>query len=169
MKVTRRIELAALVAALAIAWLPSTANAYVTTGGVWDKVSGSHYGKRSNRATAGKKKYTAKKRKKKYAKKKYRSNYASAGRYSAGPRPKRWCGWWMRTQLGGGPKFNVAWNWRHYGRPTSPQIGAVVVWRHHVGMIVGQTSDGRWIVRSGNDSNRVRTRARSVKGAIFRI
>ncbi len=75
----------------------------------------------------------------------------------------------MRTQLGGGSHLNVAWNWRNYGRPTSPQVGAVVVWRHHVGMITGRTADGRWIVKSGNDGGKVRERARSVKGAIFRI
>lgn len=86
-----------------------------------------------------------------------------------GPRPRAWCGWWMRTQRGGGPHLNVAWNWRHYGRSTSPQVGAVVVWRHHVGEIVGQASNGRWIVRSGNDGGAVRTRARSVAGAVFRI
>lgn len=88
----------------------------------------------------------------------------------AGPRPRRWCGWWMRTQLGGGPEYNVAWNWRKYGSPAGgPQVGAVVVWRHHVGMIVGRASDGRWLVKSGNDGGAVRTRARSVSGAVFRI
>jgi hypothetical protein len=91
------------------------------------------------------------------------------GRYAAGPRPGRWCGWWMRTQLGGGPQFNVAWNWRNYGSPTSAQVGAVVVWRGHVGIITGQASNGQWIVKSGNDGGRVRERARSVAGAIFRI
>ena len=86
-----------------------------------------------------------------------------------GPRPRAWCGWWMRTQRGGGAHLNVAWNWRHYGSATSPQVGAVVVWRHHVGEIVGRASNGQWIVRSGNDGGAVRTRARSVAGAIFRI
>lgn len=95
--------------------------------------------------------------------------YRTSGRSGVGPRPRRWCGWWMRTQKGGGPKFNVAWNWRHYGRPTGPRIGAVVVWRHHVAMITGRTADGRWITTGGNESGRVRTRARSLKGAIFRI
>ena len=75
----------------------------------------------------------------------------------------------MRTQLGGGAAYNVAWNWRNYGSPTSPQVGAVVVWRHHVGIITGRASNGRWIVKSGNDGGRVRERARSVSGAIFRI
>lgn len=86
-----------------------------------------------------------------------------------GPRPRRWCGWWMRTQLGGGPAYNLAWNWRNYGSATSAQVGAVVVWRHHVGIITGQASNGRWIVKSGNDGGQVRERARSVSGAIFRI
>jgi hypothetical protein len=97
------------------------------------------------------------------------TSVGGAGYYSAGPRPGKWCGWWMRTQRGGGPEFNVAWNWRKYGSPTVAQIGAVVIWRHHVGEITGQTADGRWIVRSGNDGGRVRERARSVAGAIFRI
>lgn len=74
----------------------------------------------------------------------------------------------MRTQLGGGPAFNLAWNWSRYGSPTSPRVGAVVVWRHHVGIITGQASNGQWIVKSGNDSGRVRERARSVAGAVFR-
>ena len=86
-----------------------------------------------------------------------------------GPRPGKWCGWWMRTQLGGGPAYNLAWNWSRYGSATSPQVGAVVVWRHHVGIITGQASNGQLIVKSGNDGGRVRERARSVAGAVFRI
>lgn len=86
-----------------------------------------------------------------------------------GQRPRQWCGWWMRTQLGGGPAMNLAWNWSRYGSATSPQVGAVVVWRHHVGMITGQASNGQWIVKSGNDGGAVRERARSVSGAVFRI
>ncbi|MBX9592238.1 MAG: hypothetical protein K2X43_23345 [Hyphomonadaceae bacterium] len=99
-----------------------------------------------------------------------RSDLGAGMRFSGvGPRPRQWCGWWMRTQRGGGPEFNVAWNWRSYGSPASPQVGAVVVWRHHVGEIVGRASNGQWIVRSGNDGGAVRTRARSVAGAVFRI
>lgn len=93
----------------------------------------------------------------------------STGGYNAGPRPRNWCGWWMRTQLGGGPHLNLAWNWRHYGSPASPQVGAVVVWRRHVGMIVGQASNGQWLVKSGNWGGRVATVARSIRGAIVRI
>lgn len=98
----------------------------------------------------------------------YRSRHASSGR-SAGGRPRKWCGWYMRTRRGGGPEYNLAWNWRKYGRASGPQVGAVVVWRHHVGEITGRSADGRWIVRSGNDGGRVRERPRSVAGAIFRV
>jgi hypothetical protein len=75
----------------------------------------------------------------------------------------------MRTQKGGGPELNLASNWRHWGQPSGPRVGAVVVWAHHVGMITGRTADGHWIVKSGNDGGRVRERPRSVAGAVFRI
>jgi hypothetical protein len=42
----------------------------------------------------------------------------------------------------------------------------MVVWSHHVGMITGRTSDGQWIVKSGNDGHGVRERPRSLAGAI---
>ncbi|HXG79552.1 MAG TPA: hypothetical protein VNJ31_09475 [Methyloceanibacter sp.] len=86
-----------------------------------------------------------------------------------GPRPARWCGWWMRTQLGGGPELNLARNWAKWGRPSGPQVGAVVVWPHHVGIITGRAANGQWIVKSGNDGGRVRERPRSVAGAVFRV
>ena len=70
---------------------------------------------------------------------------------------------------GGGPEMNLAPNGARRGRPSAPRLGAVVVWPHYVGMITGQTADGRWIVRSGNDSGRVREWPRSVAGAVFRI
>jgi len=93
-----------------------------------------------------------------------------AGSYNnVGPRPGAWCGWWMRTQRGGGPEYNLAWNWSRRGQPTEPKVGAVVVWRHHVGEITGRAKNGQWIVRSGNDGNRVRERPRSVSGAVFRM
>lgn len=91
---------------------------------------------------------------------------ASAG---IGPRPARWCGWWMRTQLGGGPEYNLARNWKNWGRPSGPRVGAVVVWPHHVGIITGRAANGQWIVKSGNDGGRVRERPRSVAGAVFRV
>lgn len=98
-----------------------------------------------------------------------RSAY-SGRRYAAvGGRPRAWCGWWMRTQLGGGPEYNLAANWRRYGRASGPQVGAVVVWPHHVGIITGRAANGRWIVKSGNDGNAVRERPMSVAGAVFRV
>ena len=100
-----------------------------------------------------------------------RSGHASLARQAHGSqgRPARWCGWWMRTQKGGGPELNLASNWKYWGRPTGPRVGAVVVWSHHVGEITGRTADGQWIVRSGNDGGQVRERPRSVAGAAFRI
>lgn len=97
------------------------------------------------------------------------ASYSSGGSRSAGARPRAWCGWWMRTQRGGGPHLNLAWNWSKWGSASGPQVGAVVVWRHHVGEIVGRAPNGQWLVRSGNDGGAVRTRARSVAGAVFRV
>jgi hypothetical protein len=86
-----------------------------------------------------------------------------------GPRPSKWCGWWMRLRHGGGPRFNLAWSWSKWGIPSAPQTGAIVVWRHHVGEITGRAANGLWIVLSGNDGGRVRERPRSVAGAVFRV
>jgi hypothetical protein len=88
---------------------------------------------------------------------------------SVGGRPSKWCGWYMRTRHGGGPEMNIAWNWSRYGHAASPQVGAIVVWPHHVGEIVGQAPNGQWIVLSGNDSGRVRQRPRSISGAVIRM
>ncbi len=84
-----------------------------------------------------------------------------------GGRPAAWCGWEMRQLVSGdpGPAFNLARNWAHWGQAGPAGIGAVVVWSHHVGKIVGQEG-GEWIIESGNDGNRVRTRPRSIAGAI---
>lgn len=91
----------------------------------------------------------------------------SARSGGVGPRPSKWCGWWMRTQFGGGSEYNLARNWAKRGTNAGgPAVGAVVVWPHHVGIIVGRASNGRWLVKSGNDSNAVRTRARGLGGAI---
>ena len=43
----------------------------------------------------------------------------------------------------------------------------MVVWPHHVGMITGRTSNGEWIVKSGNDGGgAAHERPRSITGAI---
>jgi hypothetical protein len=87
-------------------------------------------------------------------------------------RPSAWCGWQMRQWFpgAGGSELNLARNWVNVGRAVSPQVGAIVVWSHHVGYITGKASDGGWIVKSGNDGHMVRERERSVTGAIaFRM
>jgi len=84
------------------------------------------------------------------------------------PRPRAWCGWYLRQVFGVADRaFNLAANWVHYGRPAfGPAPGVIVVWRHHVGQIVGYASNGEWLVNSGNDGHAVRTRPRSLAGAI---
>ena len=163
--------------ALAVFAFSPAAHADMMPGGMFQKIDGAFYKSGATRSNLGAGSYASRSQNrvaKKARKKRTRTasltkTYATPRRSGVGPRPRRWCGWWMRTQLGGGPEFNVAWNWRKYGRPTSAQVGAVVIWRHHVGIITGRTANGRWIVKSGNDSNRVRERPRSVKGAVFRI
>ena len=87
---------------------------------------------------------------------------------SAYARPSRWCGWWLGRELGLlDRRLWLAINWAREGYDAGgPCVGCVVVWRHHVGRIVGQTNSGEWIVQSGNDGGRVRTRARSLRRAV---
>lgn len=94
-------------------------------------------------------------------------------RYSStDPRPGKWCAWWLRRELGIARsafrpyEYNLARAFRYIGSPASgPAVGAIVVWRSHVGIITGRTESG-WQVKSGNDGGRVRERVRSLKGAI---
>ena len=93
---------------------------------------------------------------------------SAPGHAHLGGRPRAWCGWYMRQQVGSdpGPQYNLARSWAHYGSSAGgPSVGAIVVWRHHVGKIVGQ-ENGQWIVQSGNDGHAVRARPRSLAGAI---
>ncbi|MGA8320429.1 MAG: hypothetical protein WB774_06310 [Xanthobacteraceae bacterium] len=87
--------------------------------------------------------------------------------YGVGPRPSAWCGWEMRQLVGGdpGPSYNLARNWAHWGRSGPAGVGAVVVWPRHVGKIIGQ-ENGEWVIQSGNDGHALRSRARSIVGAI---
>src|SRR5271169_1970768 len=89
------------------------------------------------------------------------------GSRGLGGRPRAWCGWEMRQLVGSdpGPEYNLARNWARWGHAGPAGVGAVVVWSHHVGKIVGQ-QNGQWIVESGNDGRAVRTRARSLAGVI---
>ena len=92
----------------------------------------------------------------------------AAAHFSSGSRPRAWCGWYMRQIMGvTDASYNLARNWAHYGSNAGgPGVGVVVVWPHHVGRIVGVGSSGRWLVESGNDGHRVRTRERDVSKAI---
>ena len=85
----------------------------------------------------------------------------------SGGRPSAWCGWWLSYHLGMNKRdLWLARNWASVGSNAGgPGIGVVVVWRHHVGVITGRSGSG-WIVKSGNDGNRVRERVRSISGAI---
>ena len=51
-----------------------------------------------------------------------------------------WCGIYMSKYFGKSDRrLWVAREWARVGRPASgPEIGAVVVWRHHVGVITGK-------------------------------
>jgi hypothetical protein len=90
----------------------------------------------------------------------------TAYRGGYGPRPAAWCGWYMRQLLGvANPAFNLARNWARWGHAGPAGVGAVVVWPHHVGKIVGREG-GEWVIQSGNDGHAVRTRPRSIAGAI---
>ena len=87
-----------------------------------------------------------------------------------------WCGNFARHNLvtaDPGSKFNQACSWRNWGQPTSPQVGAMVIWcsakHRHVGKIVGPCNGNMCMVKSGNDGGAIRTRMRSVAGAVFRI
>lgn len=86
-----------------------------------------------------------------------------------GPRPRAWCGWWLRGQVAGdpGPQGNLARWWTHYGpHIAGPQPGAIAVWPHHVGIVTAVLGDGQIMLKSGNDGHAVRERARSTRGVI---
>ena len=98
------------------------------------------------------------------------------GNVIVGPRPSAWCGWWLQTYTGVTSaathlNLNRAIEWAQVGRAISPQIGAIVVWRHHVGKITGVAANGRYLVMSGNSGGHrgartVTERPRSLRGAV---
>lgn len=98
----------------------------------------------------------------------YHRGYARASyrRYADG-RPRAWCGWYMRQVMGvRNAAYNLARNWARIGRATTARVGAIVVWPHHVGLIVGPCGNGRCVVKSGNYNNRVATVSMNVRNAI---
>jgi hypothetical protein len=91
-----------------------------------------------------------------------------AGRHaSQSGRPAAWCGWWLGQHLGmANRNLWLARNWASVGTNAGqPDVGVVVVWRHHVGIITGRQGN-QWVVKSGNDGRAVRERVRSIAGAI---
>lgn len=89
-------------------------------------------------------------------------------RLSRDPRPTRWCGWWLRQQLGVPDRaYNKASRWARFGtRAHGPAPGVIAVWPHHVGLVTGVPGPGRIILKSGNDGHAVRERERSTRGVI---
>jgi hypothetical protein len=79
-----------------------------------------------------------------------------------------WCGCWLRLRYGmADVRFNLARAWARVGLDAGgPVVGAIAVWRHHVGEITGVPGPGRLILKSGNDGGAVRERERSTRGII---
>jgi hypothetical protein len=85
----------------------------------------------------------------------------------SGPRPRAWCGWFLGKLLGLHDRsLWLARNWAHVGAAAGKHVGAIVVWRHHVGKITAVRADGAIKVLSGNDGRAVRDRWRSARGVI---
>ena len=84
------------------------------------------------------------------------------------PRPRAWCGWWLRHQLGVADRaFNLARKWAGIGTAAhGPAAGVIAVWPHHVGLVTGVPGPGRIVLKSGNDGHQVRERERSTRGII---
>ena len=84
------------------------------------------------------------------------------------PRPRDWCGWWLRHHLGVADRlYNAARAWARYGdRASGPAPGVIAVYPHHVGIVVSVPGPGRMVMKSGNDGHAVRTRERSTRGVI---
>jgi hypothetical protein len=88
------------------------------------------------------------------------------GRPSSCP-ARAWCGCWLAKHLGLSDRsLWLARRWASLGNDAGgPQVGAIVVWRHHVGKITAVDGD-RIRVLSGNDGRAVRDRWRTTAGVI---
>lgn len=87
------------------------------------------------------------------------------GRPSGCP-ARAWCGCFLSNYLGLHRRdLWLARNWASVGRASSPQPGAIAVWRHHVGRVTA-VANGMIRVLSGNDGHRVRERWRTAHGVI---
>ena len=90
-------------------------------------------------------------------------------------KPRAWCGWWMRQQVGQdpGPAFNLVASWHRWGRPSGPTPGAVAIWRsnHHVGKVIS-VNGGQICTISGNSGGRTGVNERcepASRFAAFRV
>jgi hypothetical protein len=83
-------------------------------------------------------------------------------------RAHAWCGTYLSRYFGmTDRRLALAREWTKVGSNAGgPNIGVVVVWPHHVGVITGRTPHGEWIIHSGDDGGAVRTRPRAVAGSI---
>lgn len=81
--------------------------------------------------------------------------------------PHAWCGCWLAAHRGISDRsLWLARNWASVGHPLSgPQVGAIAVWRHHVGQI-NAVDGNRILLLSGNDGHAVRERWRPIRGII---
>ena len=88
--------------------------------------------------------------------------------YGSDPRPKAWCGYFLRPLLGVADRsYNLAIHWLNYGHAVSgPAPGVVGVMPHHVFVVQSVVGPGRVIATSGNDGHEVRTRERSTSGVV---
>ncbi len=99
------------------------------------------------------------------ARPKHRSHHHVA---SHDPRPRAWCGYWMRHRHGVADRaYNLARKWAAWGSAASgPCKGCIGVQPHHVFEVVEVIGPGKVLAISGNDGNRVRTRIRSTRHVI---
>lgn len=82
-----------------------------------------------------------------------------------------WCGFYLgqvaqRVGYRPPPGYYAARNWVRFGVPTGPEAGAVMVFPHHVGVIVRNLGNGLVVLRSGNHGHRVADGVYPVRRAI---
>ena len=85
-------------------------------------------------------------------------NYAARFADGIGPRPGRWCGWWMQHRTGitsaaTGLNLNRAFDWRRVGSAGDGSPGNVLVGgsgRSHVSLILERLGGGCYLTISGN-------------------
>ncbi len=97
-----------------------------------------------------------------------RKTATTISRFIRDPRPRAWCGWWMRQRYHVADRsYNLARKWAHFGSAASgPCEGCIGVQPHHVFEVVRVVGPGKVLAISGNDGRAVRTRVRSTHRVI---